>query len=110
VKCPKCGRVQPPADKCRNQECKADVHDLKSPLAGLRFHDLRHTAITKLAESQASDQTIMAIAGHVSRAMLEPYSHIRMAAKRTAVSITASALSSTILGTRLPHTRLPTKL
>lgn len=44
----------------------------------LRFHDLRHTAITKLAESQASDQTIMAIAGHVSRAMLEHYSRIRM--------------------------------
>jgi len=33
---------------------------------GLRFHDLRHTAITDLAESQTSDQTIMAIAGHVS--------------------------------------------
>jgi hypothetical protein len=27
----------------------------------------------------------MAIAGHVSRAMLEHYSHIRMAAKRTAL-------------------------
>ncbi len=32
-----------------------------------RFHDLRVTCITKLAEGQASDQTIMAIAGHVSR-------------------------------------------
>ena len=31
-----------------------------------RFHDLRVTCITKLAESQASDMTIMAIAGHVS--------------------------------------------
>jgi integrase len=32
--------------------------------AGLqaRFHDLRHTCITKLAESQASEQTLMAIA------------------------------------------------
>jgi hypothetical protein len=37
--------------------------------------------ITKLAESQASDQTVMAIAGHVSRQMWEHYSHIRMAAK-----------------------------
>ena len=36
-----------------------------------RFHDLRVTCITKLAESQASDMTIMAIAGHVSRRMLE---------------------------------------
>ncbi len=51
----------------------------------IRFHDLRHTAITKLAETQASDQTIMSIAGHVSKKMLEHYSHIRMAAKRAAV-------------------------
>jgi integrase len=53
-----------------------------SPLAGLRFHDSRHQAITELAESQASDQTIMAIAGHVSRQMLERYSHVRLDAKR----------------------------
>jgi integrase len=50
-----------------------------------RIHDLRHTAITKLAESGASDSTIMALAGHLSRAMLERYSHIRMEAKRKAV-------------------------
>ena len=51
----------------------------------MRFHDLRHCCITKLAESQASEQTIMAIAGHLSRTMLEHYSHIRMAAKRDAL-------------------------
>jgi integrase len=51
----------------------------------LRFHDLRHTCITKLAESQASEQTLMAIAGHVSRKMIEHYSHIRMEAKRVAM-------------------------
>ena len=55
-------------------------------LDGLRPHDLRHHAITKLAESSdASEQTIMAIAGHVSREMLEHYSHIRQEAKRRAV-------------------------
>jgi Phage integrase family len=54
-------------------------------ITGLRFHDLRHTAITKLAESDASDQTIMSIAGHLDRSMLEHYSHIRAAAKRKAV-------------------------
>jgi hypothetical protein len=42
------------------------------------------TCITKLAESQASEQTLMAISGHVSRRMIEHYSHIRMDAKRTA--------------------------
>lgn len=55
----------------------------------IRFHDLRHCCITKLAESQASEQTIMAISGHLSRAMLEHYSHIRMAAKRTALEAIA---------------------
>jgi integrase len=58
---------------------------LKDAGLSIRFHDLRHTCITKLAESQASEQTIMAIAGHLTRAMLEHYSHIRMAAKRTAL-------------------------
>jgi hypothetical protein len=51
----------------------------------LRFRDLRHTCITKLAESQASEHTLMAIAGHVSRKMIEHYSHIRMEAKRAAL-------------------------
>lgn len=45
---------------------------------------LIHTCITKLAESQASEQTLMAILGHVSRRMIEHYSHIRMDAKRRA--------------------------
>jgi len=57
----------------------------KAGLKGLRFHDLRHHAITELGESGASEQTIMAIAGHVSRRMLERYSHIRMEAKRNAL-------------------------
>lgn len=62
--------------------------------AGLkvRFHDLRHTAITKRAEGKASDQTIMSIAGHVSRAMMEHYSHIRIAAKRSALDSIATPL------------------
>ena len=54
-------------------------------MAGLRFHDLRHHAITELAESQTSDQTIMAIAGHVSPRMLAHYSHVRVEAKRKAL-------------------------
>jgi integrase len=54
-----------------------------------RFHDLRHTCITKLAESQASDMTIMSIAGHVSKKMLERYSHIRIQAKRAALDAIA---------------------
>ena len=50
-----------------------------------RWHDTRHTLVTELAESGAGDQTIMDIAGHVSRQMLARYSHIRMEAKRKAL-------------------------
>ncbi len=62
---------------------------LKDAGMSLRFHDLRHTCITKLAEGQASEQTLMSIAGHLSRKMLEHYSHIRMAAKRAALEAIA---------------------
>jgi integrase len=50
-----------------------------------RLHDLRHTAATKLAEAGVPESTMLALMGHMSRAMLERYSHIRMAAKRDAV-------------------------
>jgi len=52
-----------------------------------RWHDGRHTFITDLAESgEASDETIRDMAGHVSKQMLKHYSHIRMEAKRRAVT------------------------
>jgi integrase len=50
-----------------------------------RLHDLRHTAATKMAAAGVPESTMLAIMGHMSRAMLERYSHIRMAAKREAV-------------------------
>lgn len=77
-------------------------------LPGLRFHDLRHHAITKLAEAGVPDQTLMAIAGHVSHAMLEHYSHIRMGAKRDAVAALERVAkpASTIEETQ-PESKLP---
>ena len=83
IQCPECGLLQDAADTCSG--CKADTNDVKSPFLGFRFHDLRHQAITELAESKASDQTIMGIAGHVSKKMLQHYSHVRMEAKRNAL-------------------------
>jgi hypothetical protein len=65
-------------------------------LPGFRFHDLRHHAITELAEGQASDATIKSIAGHVSQRMLEHYSHVRMERKRQALD----ALSGDAHGTK----------
>lgn len=51
-------------------------------LPWLRPHDLRHQAITRMLELGAPEKTVMSIAGHVSRQMLDHYSHIRMDAKR----------------------------
>jgi integrase len=64
-----------------------------------RLHDLRHTALTKMAEAGVPESVMLALAGHMSRAMLERYSHIRMGAKRVAVE----ALRLT------PSPNLPTK-
>jgi hypothetical protein len=38
-----------------------------------------------MAEAGVPESTMLALMGHMSRAMLERYSHIRMAAKREAV-------------------------
>ena len=73
----------------------------KAGLPGFRFHDLRHCAITQLAESGTSDSTIMAIAGHVSHRMLERYSHVRMEAKRNAME--ALAVSTKTAGYDTTH-------
>jgi integrase len=51
-----------------------------------RLHDLKHTFATRLAENGVPESTMLALMGHMSRAMLERYSHIRMAAKRDAVA------------------------
>ncbi len=54
-------------------------------LKGLRFHDLRHQCITELLEGGAPEAAVLSIAGHVSRKMMEHYSHVRTEAKRKAV-------------------------
>ena len=61
-------------------------------LKGLRFHDLRHQAITELLEKGLSDHTIMEIAGHVSKEMLAHYSHMRLNVKRAALKLLESPL------------------
>src|SRR6185437_139973 len=94
VQCPECGQTQRPGESCANENCKADIHNLESPLHGLRFHDLRHHAITELAESRASERTIMSIAGHVSPRMLDHYSHVRVQAKREALDALARKSTS----------------
>jgi integrase len=51
----------------------------------LRFHDLRHQAVTELRESGVPDAVVMALSGHKSTAMLDHYTHARLNAMREAV-------------------------
>jgi integrase len=51
-----------------------------------RLHDLRHTFATRLAKNGVSESTMLALVGHMSRSMLERYSHIRMSAQRDAAA------------------------
>jgi integrase len=58
-------------------------------LAGVtaRWHDLRHTLVSRLAENPTiSEETIRSLAGHVSHQMLSRYAHIRAQAKRAAIA------------------------
>ena len=49
-------------------------------LPGFRFHDL-HTVVTDLLEAGEPEHVIEAVTGHLSRRMLEHYSHQRLKAK-----------------------------
>lgn len=57
---------------------------------------MRHHAITELSESGASEQTIKAIAGHVSQRMLDRCSHIRLEAKRNAIEAFSTSSGNVI--------------
>lgn len=50
-----------------------------------RFHDLRHTAITRMLEAGAPEHAVRALVGHVSPKVLERYAHMRLEVKRAAV-------------------------
>lgn len=46
-------------------------------IIGLRFHDLRHEAVSRLVEAGLGDQEVAAISGHKSMQMLRRYTHLR---------------------------------
>ncbi len=52
-----------------------------------RWHDMRHTFISRLGENRVADQTLLALAGQLSRRVLERYSHARNESKRAAVKM-----------------------
>ena len=49
----------------------------RAGLQDLRFHDLRHEAVSRLVESGLNDQEVAAISGHKSMQMLKRYTHLR---------------------------------
>ena len=49
----------------------------KVDIKGLRFHDLRHEAVSRLVEAGLGDQEVSAISGHKSMQMLKRYTHLR---------------------------------
>ena len=83
IRCRACNVLQHTGKACWS--CGADISKLRSATEGFRFHDLRHQAITELREAGADDVTVMGIAGHLSRKMLERYSHTRTTLKRAAL-------------------------
>jgi len=62
-------------------------------LQTVRFHDLRHTAVTTMAEKGLPEQTIMAQVGHISPQMMKTYSHVR----RLALNAAAAALEPSFM-------------
>lgn len=63
----------------RPYEFKAEWHrKMKiAKITGLRFHDLRHEAVSRLVEAGLGDQEVAAISGHKSMQMLRRYTHLR---------------------------------
>lgn len=67
----------------------------------IRLYDLRHHAITRLLENEdVSERTVIELAGHVSKQMLNRYSHIRMRTKKEAVD---ALTKKSVQGVGVPH-------
>src|SRR5712692_4506100 len=65
-------------------------------LSDFRFHDLRHTAATRMADHGTSAFTIAAILGHSDIRMTSRYTHATDRARRAAVESLAGASKSRI--------------
>jgi integrase len=77
---PKAGWVFPRPDrKCGHVECLLDEHNAAVTKAGLPhfvLYGLRHTALTRLAQSGCDAFTLMKLAGHASVATSQKYVHV----------------------------------
>ena len=103
---PFCDRVQPIDPTRPVTTVKSAWQSVKQAAdVECRFHDLRHTAATKMAENNVPEATMKALMGHMSRAMIERYSHIRTDAKRTAVE--GLTLANPVVSVRRGKTQVP---
>ena len=113
VECPKCGELQRPTDSCQNPECKTDMRGIISSLAGLRFHDLRHSAATKMLEKGVPIATVAQVLGWSASTairMAKRYGHIRPEAQRLALESIAIGLPDAIHSDKGAGFRVCTKL
>lgn len=75
----------------------------KQSQVACRWHDMRHTFISRLLEQPGvSESTAKALAGHISARVLERYSHIRVGAKRRAIEAMDGGCAGTTSGTNAP--------
>jgi integrase len=59
----------------------------KAGLEDVRFHDLRHTFITRMAENNVPLPVVRAMVGHMNEKVTERYTHISSNAARRAVEL-----------------------
>jgi integrase len=93
IQCPTCGEFQNLGLTCMNEECHTDIRNIRSSIAGLRFHDLRHTAATKLLEQGTSFPIVALILGWSASTavrMAKRYGHIRPEVQRHALDAIAT--------------------
>jgi integrase len=79
--------MAPDSSQCGNDEAEI----IYPRLERVRFHNLRHTAVTVLGEAGLPDRTIMAQVGHISPEMLQTYCHIRRQASNAAAAAVANS-------------------
>jgi integrase len=75
------------AAKQENRELGAEERKSIAIFKGLRFHSLRHSFVSWMAERGVPLQVTMAMVGHMSAAMTRHYTHISNRAAREAVEL-----------------------
>jgi integrase len=81
--------------ECWHRSLFEEVRDAAG-VPWFRPYDLRHTAITRLAEAGTPIQVIMEMAGHFSQKMQQNYTHISMQVKRQAANMSVLAQASAL--------------